>query len=339
MSVPVFQIESEGYDEGDLYPAFLKLAHRHYVTNKPVVWIALGNRQLIVPRSKLAFDLRGTHSLRSKDGGVYRINVESFLSSAVRTPGFPFDSPFFSDVDMRLAIDLTTSAFVELTQPGNLHPSALTRQTVFSMAGVNLERVEGSEGIEKAHLDVFDAHRKNVWIVDDDFEPYTNQANVDALVKATRFTPPGHQLPSVHIWYTRNPVNDLVYGHGGPKLFPRIAQTIRKPSELPTDFTLSVGAGMVVHEQELGVHRFNTSVSATWKTAAKEAAKLTYAANNGNTEASRRLKVWLTVARPDAEHGEHCLNGAAFGNQNFSRILSDPTCLPAAASDYIGSRN
>ena len=34
---------------------------------------------------------------------------------------------------------------------------------------------------------------------------------------------PRKDRDAVHVWRSRNPINDLEYGYGGVKLFPRIA--------------------------------------------------------------------------------------------------------------------
>ena len=76
------------------------------------------------------------------------------------------------------------------------------------------KRVHGVKGIHQAHIAAAKkCFTKMFWIVDADAIVMDN-FNFDYIV-------PNHQLDHVHVWRAKNPVNDLVYGYGGVKLFPR----------------------------------------------------------------------------------------------------------------------
>ena len=75
-------------------------------------------------------------------------------------------------------------------------------------------RSHGVKGIYKAHKAAAElASTKLFYVVD-----------ADAIIEPTfdfSYYPNGYDISSVHVWYSRNPVNDLIYGYGGIKLFPR----------------------------------------------------------------------------------------------------------------------
>ena len=76
------------------------------------------------------------------------------------------------------------------------------------------QRVHGIKGIHQAHIHAAkQANTDMLWIVD-----------ADALLMDDfdfSYEPDKDNLNTVHVWRAKNPVNDLVYGNGGVKLFPR----------------------------------------------------------------------------------------------------------------------
>lgn len=136
----------------------------------------------------------------------------------------------------------------------------------------------------------------------------------------------GDEAEFVHLWHVRNPINGLEYGHGGPKLFNR-EQLRTAEALIGVDMTTTFDKGMVIHTECVGTHKFNWSAGSTYRTAFREAAKLTKIIIDENDEDARtetafRLNTWLTVASDEAEYGEFCLAGAtagaAFAQQNDS---------------------
>lgn len=103
-----------------------------------------------------------------------------------------------------------------------------------------------------------------VWIVD-----------ADAVIKEDfnfEYEVPDHQLDHVHVWRSQNPINDLVYGYGGIKLFPRkmtIDMDVSKP-----DMTTSISDKFVLMPYIANVTAFNTGEFETWKSAFRECCKL-----------------------------------------------------------------
>ena len=102
------------------------------------------------------------------------------------------------------------------------------------------------------------------WIVDAD-AVVMDDFNFDYVV-------PDHQLDHVHVWRSQNPINDLVYGYGGIKLFPRkltINMDLSKP-----DMTTSITDKFKPVHEISNITAFNTSPFETWKSAFRECCKL-----------------------------------------------------------------
>jgi hypothetical protein len=122
----------------------------------------------------------------------------------------------------------------------------------------------------------------------------------------------------VHVWYVKNPINGLIYGHGGPKAFHKGA--FLELEDETVDVTTSANRKqMIVHKEVVGVHRFNWSEEATWRTAFREAAKLSWIVESeqeGAHEAAERLTIWLNeeLVDEDQPYWEECLDGAKCGN-------------------------
>lgn len=136
------------------------------------------------------------------------------------------------------------------------------------------------------------------------------------------FMPLGDERKYTHIWRARNAVNKLVYGHGGIKLFPRMA--VRDAHKvMPLDFSMTV-ASVKLMPQIGSINRFDSTPYQSWKGAFRECAKL---AKQNTKEARYRLKTWCTIGT-NAE----CLRGAQEGrlwsrNNQDIRLINDPNFL------------
>ena len=131
---------------------------------------------------------------------------------------------------------------------------------------------------------------------------------------------------SVHLWYARNPVNGLTYGHGGPKAFNRSA--FIDVSSKSIDVTTSAHAKrLTVHEQCVGIHQFNWSAESSWRTAFREAAKLFWQRAVAGTKeetnaATKRLNVWTSENDKDSKvpYASECVAGAIAGKAWAERV-------------------
>ncbi len=254
------------------------------------------------------------HEYHSKHGGLYRLNVEEVLLTSCPFYQFGRWSQTLGVVATRRlhypeAVELASSSEL-LSGSDMLLTLVQQRRKVFDRCLLRPTQHVSDKGVAAAHTDVFNTYRSDLLVIDNDFLPEDPE-----LLSSELRDRPDLQPSCVHLWYSRNPVNNLVYGHGGVKLFPREAQLLRRESILQNDFTLSVGDGLVVHPVCLGTHQYNWSSFSTWITAAKEVAKLTTATfTKKDKEAETRLKAWLSVFNPDSAFLKESKSGAAFGN-------------------------
>lgn len=167
------------------------------------------------------------------------------------------------------------------------------------------KRMHGVKGIHQAHIKAAKkCFTKMFWIVDAD-AIIVDDFNFDYVV-------PDHQLDHVHVWRSQNPVNDLVYGYGGVKLFPRkltIDMDISKP-----DMTTSISSKFKAVNELANITAFNTDPFNTYKSAFRECCKLSSKIidRQKDDETNKRLHIWKTVGK-DRSYGEWALKGAKEG--------------------------
>jgi hypothetical protein len=181
------------------------------------------------------------------------------------------------------------------------------------------KRVHGVKGIHQAHIAAANLCKTDMfWIVDgdavlvDDFDFDYQVARWDQEI--------------VHVWRSQNPVNNLVYGYGGVKLFPRqltINMDITKP-----DMTTSISSKFKAIQEISNITAFNTDPFNTWKSAFRECVKLSSRIidRQKEDETQRRLQTWCTVGA-NQPYGKYALDGAKIGalygarNQNNTEAL------------------
>tara|TARA_B100001094_G_scaffold103775_1_gene100040 strand:- start:602 stop:1306 length:705 start_codon:yes stop_codon:yes gene_type:complete len=181
------------------------------------------------------------------------------------------------------------------------------------------KRVQGVKGIFAAHKQAAKiAETQNFYVIDADAE-IDEQFNFNFTPGVIEEAYPGiREVDCVFVWRSRNPINDLLYGYGGAKLFPRKA--LREAEVWNVDMTTTLGCPFVPKFQISNVTAFNTDPYSTWRSAFRECAKLASAIipNGDNTDNEYRLKVWQTKGekRP---YGEWAIlgaqQGADFGKQ------------------------
>ena len=118
---------------------------------------------------------------------------------------------------------------------------------------------------------------------------------------------------AVHVWRSQNPINDLVYGYGGVKLFP--TQMTRDMDTSRPDMTTSISDKFKAMPSVSNITAFNTDPLSTWRGAFRECAKLASKTIQGQLEeeTNDRLKTWTTHA--DGIHSRYALRGANAGMQ------------------------
>lgn len=157
-------------------------------------------------------------------------------------------------------------------------------------------RIEGVKGIHAAHRAAATASRtKHFWVVDADNE---------VIAQDFSYKVPEWDSGYVHLWHAKNPVNGLVYGWGGIKLFPR--RVVLDRTEDGLDMTTSFELKII--PECASITHFNYAPFETWRAAFREAVKLTLA---GDPESRERLDIW--TSRAEGAYSEWCLSGAIDG--------------------------
>ena len=168
----------------------------------------------------------------------------------------------------------------------------------------NTKRIHGVKGIHHAHIAAAKkCSTKMFWVIDGDAD-LLPEFNLDHKVNE-------YDLDCVHVWRSRNPINNLIYGYGGVKLLPR--RLTMKVDVNSTDMTTSISDRFKAMPFVSNVTNFNTDEFSTWKSAFRECAKLSSKVidRQEEGETNERLKIWTTRA-----HGRFCeyaIRGARAG--------------------------
>lgn len=168
------------------------------------------------------------------------------------------------------------------------------------------KRVHGVKGIHQAHIAAARVcYTDMFWIVDGDAKI------LESFDFRYKIEHPQH-LRTVHVWRSKNPVNGLVYGYGGVKLFPRkltINMDLTKP-----DMTTSISDSFKKINEMSNITCFNTDPFNAWKAGFRECAKLASKIidRQKNDETEERLKVWTSIGK-DSLYGNYVLDGARDG--------------------------
>ena len=109
------------------------------------------------------------------------------------------------------------------------------------------------------------------------------------------FNPEIFERKYTFIWKSSNPFNNLEYGYGGVKLFPKLAFADKKISR-SLDVFQSVSKGIKIVDKISNVTRFNTDEFSTWRSAFRETVKLL---TNGQKKLVDR---WVTKEDAFAEY-------------------------------------
>jgi hypothetical protein len=179
------------------------------------------------------------------------------------------------------------------------------------------KRVHGVKGIHQAHIKAAKkCFTKMFWIVD-----------ADALILDTfnfDYEVPDHQLDHVHVWRSKNPVNGLVYGYGGVKLFPRDLTVIMDTSK--TDMTTSISNKFKAMSEIANITAFNIDPKSAFRECAKLSSRIIDRQKDDETE--QRLETWCTVGE-DNPYGSYAVAGARAGcefgisNSNDIKLIND----------------
>jgi hypothetical protein len=170
-----------------------------------------------------------------------------------------------------------------------------------------VKRVHGVKGIHQAHIAAAKlAETCMFWVVDGDAE-ILKDFNFDHEVST-------YEKDIVHVWRSKNPINDLVYGYGGVKLLPT-TMTLNMDTSKP-DMTTSISSKFRAVKSVSNITAFNTDPFSTWRSAFRECCKLSSKIidRQKNEETMHRLDVWCTLGS-NRPFGQEAIAGAKAGKE------------------------
>ena len=163
-------------------------------------------------------------------------------------------------------------------------------------------RIHGVKGVALAHLMCARLSRS----------PYFFVVNGDnEILKDFHFQSPSPLTQAVYTWRSLNPVNQLIYGFGGIKLFWK--QTAFAFSR-GIDMSTSLKIPYKIVPQAASVTRFNASPLEACRGAFRECVKLSSRciARQQDRETKERLEIWCEKGR-NAPFGSYSILGARQG--------------------------
>jgi hypothetical protein len=195
-------------------------------------------------------------------------------------------------------------------------PNAEHRYSILKQRFPYAKRIHSVKGIHQAHIEAAKISVTDMfWVVD-----------ADAIIVEDfdfSYIPKIEEQEWVHVWHSKNPVNDLTYGYGGVKLLPR--QLTLDMDTSSSDMTTSISKNLKIMEEVSNITGFNVDEFSTWRSAFRECVKLASKTIKGQVddETNERLRIWTTVGK-DKLFGEYCIKGAIagmeFGLSNSSNL-------------------
>lgn len=169
------------------------------------------------------------------------------------------------------------------------------------------KRIHGVKGIHQAHIKAAELSDTDMFFVVDGDAIVEDDFHFDYEV-------PVYDRDCVHVWRSRNPINDLEYGYGGVKLLPR-QLTLDMDVDAP-DMTTSISKKFKIQTQVSNVSEFNIDELSTWRSAFRECAKLASKTIRGqiDKETNQRLEIWTTIGS-DRKYGNYAIAGARAGRK------------------------
>ena len=126
---------------------------------------------------------------------------------------------------------------------------------------------------------------------------------------------------AVYCWRSLNPVNGLIYGFGGIKLFPKKAFLT---SSSFVDLSTSLKLNYKVVSDLASITRFNASALEAWRGAFRECVKLSSECINNQKaeETKKRLQIWCEKGA-NQDFGKYVLLGANQGKEYGQKHKGD----------------
>ena len=170
------------------------------------------------------------------------------------------------------------------------------------------KRVHGIKGIHQAHMNAAALSETDMFFVVDGDAVIERDFNFDYEV-------PIYDRDTVHVWRSRNPINDLEYGYGGVKLLPK--ELTLNLDVKSADMTTSISNKFKVLEEISNISNFNVDEFSTWRSAFRECAKLSSKIIKGqiDSETEERLDRWCSEYGQDRPYWIYSKNGAIMGRE------------------------
>jgi hypothetical protein len=181
------------------------------------------------------------------------------------------------------------------------------------------KRVKDVTGIHQAHIKAARmSFTEMFWVVDGDAQ-ILDSFDFDYKV-------PEWDLECVHVWRSRNPLNNLEYGYGGVKLLPKkltINMDLSKP-----DMTTSISKLFKAMPDVSNITAFNVDGFSTWRSAFRECVKLSSKIIDGqvDAESEARLDAWCCL-NTDVQFGAQGYVGANAGREYGTINKDNPDAL------------
>jgi hypothetical protein len=175
------------------------------------------------------------------------------------------------------------------------------------------QRIDGIEGLLNAHKACAEASKTQYFYVCDAdcvLQPnFTFKFQPDARREAYPGVP---ETECVFTYRSHNPINDLIYGYGAVKLFPK--KNLLSVDEFKVDMTTSIGAKFKPMFEISNITQFNTDPFNSWRSAFRECTKLSsnIIDHNKQVDDAYRLEVWCTRG-DNRKYGEYAVLGAQQG--------------------------
>lgn len=185
-------------------------------------------------------------------------------------------------------------------------PNSWNNWQILSNRFPQAKRIFGEANIYLSHKACAEQSTSDYfWVVDADNE-VLDTFNFDYYVE-------DYDFDLVHIWHSRNEINDLEYGNGAIKLLPKMLFDVTKDG---VDITTSLSNKLKIVPKVASINRFASSPWNAWRSGFREAAKLASStiARTTQEETTKRLAVWTSKGL-DRKFGEYVVPGAMLGMQ------------------------
>ena len=169
------------------------------------------------------------------------------------------------------------------------------------------QRIDNIKGILNAHkMCAENSKGSHFYVVDGDNYVY-DSFHFDYEIKE-------EDQEAIHVWRCKNAVNDLVYGYGAIKLFPKVH--VQAKANMNLDMSTSLAPKYRIVHTLASETQFNTDPYNTWKSAFRECVKLSSGLikNSQQKESQERLDTWCELGA-DRPFGKWCILGANMGRE------------------------